>query len=524
MTADRLLAKSPSRGGKTLAEHSLGTLRALETVRARLADAGVLADYPRFWTWAALAALLHDPGKAAPGFQQQLIQPGSTWGHRHEALSLAFAADLLRKLSADDLEWVAAGIATHHRPLHSDDGRALSACHPFDDDGVTFLGQFGSTTAGVLTPEAYRDAAGWYHDNWPPGLPAPARPTATDPRELAYPLYERFADRFEQVSDPDDALVAVLLQGVVTLADRCDSSGTRLDGPYPLDCRYLDTRLAGRDPHPHQRDAAAVDGHLLLTSPTGSGKTESGLAWAGAQSDRMPDHPRLWWVLPYRASLNAMHARFRSHLGLGLEDVGLLHSSASRTLLSWIAGDDACGNPEAARKASALNGTSRLYRQRIRVATPHQLVKGLCAGPGHSSALAEQANSVIVLDELHAYDPAYFGWICALMGLWERLGSRIAVRPADERADRGVAQRDAAPCPRVRPAATPAHRPPGRHAARRSRRARPDRRRRAGRTHRARRRQHGRHGPARPRGAARPHPGGVPPGAGAAPPLPFPAR
>src|SRR4029077_10604105 len=43
------------------------------------------------------------------------------------------------------------------------------------------------------------------------------------------------------------------------------------------------------------------------------------------------------------------------------------------------------------------------------------------------SVLLEQANSLFVLDELHAYDPVTFGRICAGMTLWEKMGSRVAV-------------------------------------------------------------------------------------------------
>jgi CRISPR-associated endonuclease/helicase Cas3 len=72
----------------------------------------------------------------------------------------------------------------------------------------------------------------------------------------------------------------------------------------------------------------------------------------------------------------------------------------------------------------------RLFAQRVRVATPHQLLRAAIAGPRYASVLLEQANAVIVLDELHAYDPATFGKICAAARLWEKLGSRVAVLSA----------------------------------------------------------------------------------------------
>jgi CRISPR-associated endonuclease/helicase Cas3 len=64
------------------------------------------------------------------------------------------------------------------------------------------------------------------------------------------------------------------------------------------------------------------------------------------------------------------------------------------------------------------------------VGTPYQLLRGALAGPAHSSILLDSANSVFILDELHSYDPQRLGYILASMGLWVRLGGRIAVLSA----------------------------------------------------------------------------------------------
>src|SRR5579863_3570793 len=95
---DAVLAKSVGRSGtgqpQTLADHSAATRDAALSVAARIATAGLLARYPDFWTWVTWAALLHDTGKIAAGFQMQLQPGGQAWGERHEVLSLAYV-DLL---------------------------------------------------------------------------------------------------------------------------------------------------------------------------------------------------------------------------------------------------------------------------------------------------------------------------------------------------------------------------------------------------------------------------------------------
>jgi CRISPR-associated endonuclease/helicase Cas3 len=245
-------------------------------------------------------------------------------------------------------------------------------------------------------------------------------------------LWERARNQFEAVcarwSDDevpeDDGLMAVLLQGAVTLADHAASAGVELDTVSPVRSGYI-KRMAA--PYPHQSAAGEATGHLILISPTGSGKTEAGLAWASSQMDAMPGRPRLVWLLPYRASIDAICDRFGEDFGCGIEGIGVLHATVAATLLDRIACDDRAPGKDDVDKAKAMAGAMRLFKQRVRVATPHQLLRAAIAGPKYSSVLLEQANSVFVLDELHAYDPVTFGRICAAMKLWERLGSRVAV-------------------------------------------------------------------------------------------------
>jgi CRISPR-associated endonuclease/helicase Cas3 len=143
--------------------------------------------------------------------------------------------------------------------------------------------------------------------------------------------------------------------------------------------------------------------------------------------ESMSGLPRLVWLLPYRASIDAIRDRFAGEFGCGPDGIGVLHATAAATLLGRITCDDQAPGRADTAKARAMAGAMRLFRQRVRVATPHQLLRAAVAGPKYSSVLLDQANSVFVLDELHAYDPVTFGRICAAMGLWEKLGSRVAV-------------------------------------------------------------------------------------------------
>lgn len=120
-----VLAKSAQRGRppESLAYHSEMTLRAATEVRDRVGRLEVAEAVfgGRFWRAVRLAALVHDAGKLAAGFQRMLDGHGS-WGQRHEVLSLGFLPGLVP--DGDLRRWAASAVVTHHRSL-TDSGRSV---------------------------------------------------------------------------------------------------------------------------------------------------------------------------------------------------------------------------------------------------------------------------------------------------------------------------------------------------------------------------------------------------------------
>ncbi|MBR8742491.1 CRISPR-associated helicase Cas3', partial [Nocardiopsis sp. MG754419] len=188
---------------------------------------------------------------------------------------------------------------------------------------------------------------------------------------------------------------------------------------------------------PHQERAHATTTHMVLRAPTGKGKTEAALLWATTHTHHTSAHtagtPRLFYALPYLASINAMATRLRTDLGQ--DQVGVVHSRAASFYLANATCDTTPTDPAQAERhrasrALAQANASRLFRELVRVTTPYQLLRGALGGTAHAATLIDTTNSTFVFDELHAYEPRRLGMILAMMGLWASLGGRIGVLSA----------------------------------------------------------------------------------------------
>ncbi|WP_315815126.1 DEAD/DEAH box helicase [Paraflavitalea speifideaquila] len=89
----------------------------------------------------------------------------------------------------------------------------------------------------------------------------------------------------------------------------------------------------GGDLYQHQIYCSTICGNILLTAPTGSGKTESALLWLRNQL-RETGQGRIFYILPYTASINAMYQRIDNAMGDG--KAGMLHGKLNDYLNNYF--------------------------------------------------------------------------------------------------------------------------------------------------------------------------------------------
>ena len=170
---------------------------------------------------------------------------------------------------------------------------------------------------------------------------------------------------------------------------------------------------AYEDAYQHQRTSATISGSAQLIAPTGSAKTESALYWA--LGDGTTPVTRLFYALPYQASMNAMYDRLRdAEKGFGDEAVGLQHGRAVQAMHARLLDSDTWAATAASQARWAKN-INQLNERPIKVFSPYQMLKAMFQLRGFEAMLTDYVGASFVFDEIHAYEPKRLALILILI-------------------------------------------------------------------------------------------------------------
>lgn len=393
------LAHIWARPNEPLTAHTLNVVAQID----RLAQLRPLPQYPCLWRRLRWAAWLHDSGKLARAFQRGLRDRKARWGLRHEVLSLAFTA--WAALDDADRLPVIAAVATHHRDLDW----LLDTYRPSSGRVERLIAELDADETRV-----------WY--DWLGAQGLPLRPFSPPQAETIYAALDDLDAWHSDLERGGSAHPAfaetVLLRGYMFQADHRAAAGVSDVTAVALDQARLADALRG-SPYPHQQAAAHYTGQsAVLVAPTGAGKTEAALLWAGSG-------PRLFYVLPHRASMNAMKIRLERYA----PQVGLQHGRALAALYYQLL--DKNSPDDALQQARAVHNLTRLMGQPVRVFSPYHLLRAAYQIKGFEALLADCQDAALVVDEIHAYDPQRLAMILGLLALLrERFGLRLLIMTA----------------------------------------------------------------------------------------------
>jgi len=397
-----LLAKSDPR--ESLVEHTGNCVEVYSSLRERMPFLADISGQSDFFEHLYYAVALHDLGKAASGFQEQLLT-GARWNYRHEILSAGFAVGL--KFPDSQKQAIGLAILTHHKDIMT--LRSGYPCYPETNPGY----------------QNWKDKISEMAINWEDLM---------EIQNLIVKWCPFDACKFVPVEDINKLINAYHDYLLPYYKQRDNNELTPLHGNYGMlmrgcliACDHLASDRAGKNEilsaldnlegalkksiedkiykpvtwNGIQEEASHSGGNLFLSAPTGSGKTEASLLWS-ANNQNETAGQRVFYVLPYTASINAMYNRQKEIMTD--EMVGMLHGKAPyfhyKSMTEWE--DDYFTKSTAVKH---LHGLSRKIYKPYKILTPFQLLKSFFGIKGFEMQFAEMSNGLFIFDEIHAYDP-----------------------------------------------------------------------------------------------------------------------
>ena len=390
----QVLAKSEP--AVTLAQHISDCLNIVKYLRMCFPNIPV-DNKNGFWNTLKIVMILHDSGKCHKEFQKLLCNMKNEWhNRRHEVFSMYFVENAV--IDSNLKKVIGFAVLGHHKSLEEIRQKL------YTDYANTGYNPFGETIDYKKDCEGLCKRKTWKILNQY-GI---SKSSENVPNIIA--ITNQYNDFCKRISSDSKYLDYLLLTGFAKQSDHLASAGiTRIESASEINVDYIYNFPL----YSHQKISSTTIGNAILTSPTGSGKTETSLLWLKNQLQHNGEG-RIFYVLPYTASINAMYERLTAKFGKsesGNEYVGMVHGKLSNYLDEKFEKDD--------KSSSESIRTYKEYFKSLvppfKILTPFQLLKHIFGLKGFEKGIAEWAGGYFIFDEIHAYDSDTFAQIIVLL-------------------------------------------------------------------------------------------------------------
>ena len=358
-----LLAKSKNRGGTPLADHLLEAGFGAMTI----ADLSLFPEesdqnLDLLRITCLTAGIFHDLGKAANGFQAMIQSeevdrwPKEGGGNRHEILSAAIFFYNFRELETwkthpSYFKSVFLAILTHHKAFRKLNGTNVRRIPPeqfFDQPHFKLM--YGELNCNVnkISKVWEKIIQSLSEDQWcnqligswiPQKLIIPSVDEITNYANDMITLIDGYNSgtiypaRF--TSPPEERRLIAAIRAFLMSGDHLSSGAMFNLIPTPSFSKYT-ILPSEKSPYHFQETVGKINGNAILIAPTGSGKTEAALFWLARNQSYNGRDAKVFYVLPFSASINAMATRLHKILEVKTGLVGIQHAKAADVFYSII--------------------------------------------------------------------------------------------------------------------------------------------------------------------------------------------
>ena len=251
-------------------------------------------------------------------------------------------------------------------------------------------------------------------------------------KELKRDLYQKYIDISEKrLADIQSCFKFRVLysyvSGILNLADWLASARFTQTKPtttflaLPTKENFV-THLTFDKLRPFQEELSLLNKSVLVEIPTGEGKTEGSLLWA--IYNLYNQNTKIIYTLPTQTTSNKLYDRIQNFFDK--EECGLIHSTAKIFLEKAYEKEN--GIVDDVFQSDFL--ISKSFNKPVTVSTIDSLLKYFINIGRFNIATKNFLNSVIIIDEVHAYDFKLMGFLKRFLELCQEYDVRVCLMSA----------------------------------------------------------------------------------------------